>query len=595
MAAGPDNRLIKQNAGQLDPDSRAALRGCHPPHVVEDYLRRGAWRQETILELFDRNMTAHPTACAVSDPTNLAALTHMSAQTLSWAELASWSHDISATLYSAGIRAGDVIALLLPNSAALVATYIAIWRLGAIASPMPMSYRLHEIGRIVVAANPVAAITVDDFQNRQPVTEMQTLVSTSSLQQVFSFGGRSTHSGPVIPLDGPRPHRVTANEHVLQPVVDRSYSVNDCVTICWTSGTEGVPKGVPRCHGDWLAIGQAVQDGMAVGRDSVVLAPFPMVNMAGIASTVLPWLLGGGHLVLHHPLDVSLLLNQIRDHRVTHASMAPAMMAMVSHECGLRSDVDLSTLAKVGVGGSPLSPNLVRDWQYELGIDVINFFGSNEGLCLLGAPADIPDPLTRARYLPNYSSPTQSWTTTVAQHTDVRLVDIITGSPVIAIGGRGELRLKGPTVFGGYLDGTAAADPFDDDGYYCSGDIFELAGERGEYVKFVDRSKEIIIRGGMNISPAEVESLLSEHPAISDVAIVGYPDDTLGEKCCAVVVPCGDTTPTLQTLVAFLRERQIASFKLPEKLVVASQLPRSPAGKLLRRDIAAALPAQESQ
>lgn len=206
-------------------------------------------------------------------------------------------------------------------------------------------------------------------------------------------------------------------------------------------------------------------------------------------------------------------------------------------------------------------------------------------MCLLGAPSDTPDPLIRAEYLPNYGAPERSWATGVAERTSVRLVDLATGEQVTAVGGRGELRLKGPTIFAGYLEGTAAASPFDEDGYLCSGDIFELCGDNGEYLKFVDRSKEIIIRGGMNIAPAEIEGILIDHPAVADVAIVGYHDDVLGEKCCAVVVPKDGDDVVLEDLVEFLRAKDVASFKLPERLVTVEQLPRNPVGKLQRRDI----------
>ena len=118
----------------------------------------------------------------------------------------------------------------------------------------------------------------------------------------------------------------------------------------------------------------------------------------------------------------------------------------------------------------------MRNWQYSLGVEVLDFFAGSTKACLLGAPSDTPDPMIRAEYLPNYGAPDRSWVTTVAERTSVRLVDLATGRQVAAVGGRGELRLKGPTIFAGYLEGTAASSPFDDDGYLCSGDIFELCG-----------------------------------------------------------------------------------------------------------------------
>ncbi|MDH6679966.1 acyl-CoA synthetase (AMP-forming)/AMP-acid ligase II [Rhodococcus sp. LBL1] len=563
--------------------SSSRLRACHPDDRVDDYLARGWWRPDTVLDLLDGHVRARPGAPAVTDPGNLPELAGIAPESLTWAEFDAKVDDIAAKLHASQVRPGDAVAVLLPNSVALTATYFALWRLGAIAAPMPASYRRHELSRIVAASGAVGVVTATSLHDRTPHLEALSLVGElPSLRHVFTFGAFDAGAG--VPLDR---DRATADE---VDAVRRSYrelarTVNDCITICWTSGTEAAPKGVPRCHADWLAIGRAVQDGLRTQQDSVIVGPFPMVNMAGFATSLLPWLLGGGHLVQHHPLDLAVYLDQIQRHRATHTSMPPAILSMLLQNSSLRTTFDLSSLRTVGSGGAPLPPGVVRDWQNDLGIEVLNFFGSNEGVCLLGAPSDTPDPMVRAEYLPNYSATSRTWVTSVAERTSVRLVDVATGEVVTEIGGRGELRLKGPTVFAGYLTGTAANSPFDDDGYLCSGDVFELCGESGEYLKFVDRSKEIIIRGGMNIAPAEIEGLLLEHPGVSDVAIVGYDDVVLGEKCCAVVVPVPGEEVSLDDLVGFLRAKDVASFKLPEKLVTVDELPRNPVGKLQRREL----------
>ena len=559
------------------------LRACHPEDRVEDHLARGWWRRDTVLDLLDGHVRDRPGAPAVTDPGNLPELAGLTPQSLTWAEFAAKVDDIAAKLHASHVRPGDVVAVLLPNSVALTATYFALWRLGAIAAPMPASYRRHELSRIVAASEAVGVVTTTSLHDRRPHEEALSLAAEMAcLRHVFTFGPAADGVG--VPLDR---DPATADEVDAARCAQRrlTRTVNDCLTICWTSGTEAAPKGVPRCHADWLAIGHAVQDGLQAQPDSVIVGPFPMVNMAGFATSLLPWLLSGGHLVQHHPLDLAVYLDQIQRHRATHTSMPPAILSMLLQNSSLRTTFDLSSLRTVGSGGAPLPPGVVRDWQNDLGIEVINFFGSNEGVCLLGAPSDTPDPMVRAQYLPNYSATGKTWVTAVAERTSVRLVDLATGEVVTEVGGRGELRLKGPTVFAGYLAGTAASSPFDEDGYLCSGDVFELCGESGEYLKFVDRSKEIIIRGGMNIAPAEIEGLLLEHPAVADVAIVGYDDVVLGEKCCAVVVPASEQEVVLDDLVAFLRAKDVASFKLPEKLVTVDELPRNPIGKLQRRTL----------
>ncbi|MGW5924305.1 class I adenylate-forming enzyme family protein [Nocardia fluminea] len=571
------------------PDGNAANRllPCHPDHRVADYLEHQWWSPLTVLDLLDGQVRRRGDAPAVTDPTNLPALCGIEPTALTWRELDARVDDLAAKLHESGVGPGDVVAVLMPNSVALIAIYFALWRLGAIAAPMPASYRRHELTRIVESASAVAVVTVNSLGDRTPSEEALGLIGElPSLRSVFTFGPPASNGG--LPLDA-APATGESVDAVRRAYAALPRSVNDCITICWTSGTEAAPKGVPRCHGDWIAVGQAVQDGLETDEASVMLNPFPVVNMAGFATSLLPWLLGGGHLVLHHPLDMAVYLDQLQRYRVTHTSMPPAILTMLLQREDLRAAHDLSALRRVGSGGAPLPPGVVRDWQYSLGVEVLNFFGSNEGVCLLGAPSDTPDPMIRAEYLPNYGAPDRSWVSSVAERTSVRLVDLATGRQVTAIGGRGELRLKGPTIFAGYLEGTAASSPFDDDGYLCSGDIFELCGDNGEYLRFVDRSKEIIIRGGMNIAPAEIEGILIDHPAVADVAIVGYHDDVLGEKCCAVVVPATGDGVALEDLVNFLRAKEVASFKLPERIVTVDELPRNPIGKLQRRDIRSAI------
>jgi acyl-CoA synthetase (AMP-forming)/AMP-acid ligase II len=163
-----------------------------------------------------------------------------------------------------------------------------------------------------------------------------------------------------------------------------------------------------------------------------------------------------------------------------------------------------------------------------------------------------------------------------------RTVNVALGSssPVVV-----ELRIKGPGVFPGYLPASGVPDPFDEDGYLRTGDILEIAGDERQYLRYVDRSKDMVVRGGMKISAAELEGFIAGHPKVADVAVVAYPDEVLGERACAVVVPRPEATVTLEEIVAYLREEGIATFKLPERLEIRDELPRNPLGKILKREL----------
>jgi acyl-CoA synthetase (AMP-forming)/AMP-acid ligase II len=227
---------------------------------------------------------------------------------------------------------------------------------------------------------------------------------------------------------------------------------------------------------------------------------------------------------------------------------------------------------------------MVRGWSEKHGIAIINYFGSNEGIALMTDVKLMTDPSQRAAFFPRYGCGVE-WTFPAASCTSIKLIDPETGEEVTEPGVPGELRISGPSVFAGYLDAANVANPFDEDGYLRTGDVFVIDGQNGEYLRYVDRAKDLVIRGGMNIAPAELETLIAAHPAVADVAVVGYPDAILGEKVCAFVVLRPGADLDLAGLVAYLTGQHIASYKLPERLEILDALPRNPVGKVLKREL----------
>ncbi|WP_033322833.1 class I adenylate-forming enzyme family protein [Actinomadura atramentaria] len=554
-----------------------APRQLHPAGRVAEYTAKGWWGSDTLDALFRARVRENPGRVAVVDPADKAALVGLDPRRLTWDELDAEADRTAAVLLRRGLAPGDVVGVQLPNTVEQVALYLACWRIGLIVSPLPMQYREHETSQLAKLAGFAAHITVARFGDRAPAAEAVAL----GLPLVLAYGAGAPAGA--VPMDA---------ELALPagPAAAHDADPNDCVTICWTSGTESTPKGVPRCHNDWLAVASVCAEAPRMTRDDVLLNPFPMVNMAGFAGLFLPWLLVGGVLVQHHPFDLPTFLAQIARERVTYTVAAPALLTMLLDREDLLASTDLSSLTRIGSGSAPLSPAMVRGWQERHGIGVINFFGSNEGAGMLTDPYDVPDPEQRARFFPRYGVPGIAWSTRASTWTHMRVVDLATGEDVEEPGRPGELRIKGPQVFAGYLDGAGLASPFDERGYLRTGDVFEIAGERGEFIRYVDRAKDLVIRGGMNIAAAELEHLLAEHPGVAEVAIVGYPDAVLGERICAVVVPADPAAPpSLADVTAFLRDRRIASYKLPERLELREALPRNPVGKILKRELRGAL------
>jgi acyl-CoA synthetase len=319
------------------------------------------------------------------------------------------------------------------------------------------------------------------------------------------------------------------------------------------------------------------------------------VNMGGIAGMFGPWLVTGCRLVQHQPFDLGVFIDQIENERVTYSVAPPTVLTMMLQNETLLAGRDISSLRFLASGSAPLSSWMISGWERDRGVEVINFFGSNEGLCLVGDADSVPDPDDRAVCFPRFGAEGVHFRARHAPCTKVRLVDLDTGEDIQLAGRPGELRLSGPTVFPGYWGGVGS--PFDDQGYYCSGDVFELAGDRLQYVRYVDRAKDLIIRGGMNIAPAEIEGVLAWHLLVAESVAVAWPDDRLGERICVFAALRPGTAPdalTLADVTEHFAAHQVAKFKWPERLEIVDALPRNPVGKVLKRDLREHLAAEGS-
>jgi acyl-CoA synthetase (AMP-forming)/AMP-acid ligase II len=354
---------------------------CHPVDRVQDYRARGWWSEQTIDGLVRARVEADPDRLALVDPPNTLELIGAEPVRWTWRELDVRVDALAAILLDKGVRAGDVVAVQLPNCAELVRVLLAVIRIGAIVTPFPVSYRDHEIGPMLRRTNAVGMITTS-FGGQLAEQALRVQPEAPTVRFVLlSWGEEDKPAQSLV-------DRALVDRHVAALDVD----VNDCVTICWTSGTEASPKAVPRCHGDWLAISEGTRQAARLGKDDVLLSPFPMTNMAGISGMFLPWLLAGGVFVPHHPFDLPLFLRQIAEERATYTVAPPALLTMLLRNEKILAGADISSLRQIGSGSAPLSPWMVRTWSERHGIEVINFFGSNEGIALVSDPHDIPDP-----------------------------------------------------------------------------------------------------------------------------------------------------------------------------------------------------------
>ena len=546
----------------------------NPQERIDEYTSRGWWGTRRIQDWFDDNLRTRPEAEALIDAPNRADFIDGAPRRLTWRALAAEADMYATAFLELGLPGDDIVCVQLPNCVELPAVYLACLRLGIVVTPVPVQYREHELEHILGITQPRAIVTAARILHHDHATMMRGLAA------------RHPSVRTVLAIDA-LPRWEADGDRIAQHEREHPTGANDVFTICWTSGTEGVPKGVPRSHNEWLAIPENIILSGGLKPGCHLLNAFPLVNMAGIAGQFLPWLLTGAKLVMHHPFNLGVFLTQVKDEAIDYTVAAPAILATLAQNPDLMAGLEGSRLRAIGSGGGPLAEWTVRVFTERYGIDVINYFGTNEGASLTASALDLPDPALRASYFPRFGVDGYEWKLPVARRVSTRLVDPDTGRDIDTPGTPGELRVRGPAIFPGYFrapDMTARA--FDSQGYYRTGDLFEIAGERRELYRFVGRLKDIIVRGGFNISSEELEALLLAHPKVREAAIVGYPDDNLGERVCAVVVPQAGATLALPELVAFLRtEKKVASYKLPEKLLLLDALPRNPVGKVLKRDL----------
>jgi len=554
-----------------------------PEHLRREFRARGRWSDLRLFDLFAANAVRVPERIAVVDPPNRAALDGREPGRLDYRALSALVDATMLALAAAGLRRDDVLITQLPNVAEYVATYLAAARLGIVLSPVPMQYRRAELEPIVALTQARALLTVKSFKGTAPV---ELAAGLGPDLQLLVLGEDTPAGAP--PPEPPRAAGESARERAAALEAAAAPSADDILTVCWTSGTEGRPKGVPRSHNHWLAISWAHFEGAQLRDGDRLLNPFPLVNMAAIGGCLTSWLHAAGTLLLHHPFELPVYLQQIATERPDYAIAPPAILMLLLQNEALLAGVDVSCLRCIGSGSAPLPPAMIRGYRERHGIEIVNMFGSNEGMSLCSGPAEVPDPERRARCFPRFGRPEVAWPQRIARLIETRLMEPDSGAEITDAGVPGELQMRGPTVFDGYLgmpEANAAA--FTADGWFRTGDLFEIA-EPGDprYYRFVGRLKQLIVRGGMKISPDELDAALAEHPAIAEAAAVGVPDDVLGERICAVVVLRPGKDLTLEELQRHFGARGLAKFKWPERLRIVAQLPRNPVGKVIRGEVA---------
>lgn len=477
---------------------------------------------------------------------------------LSYAELNRRINRLANGLTARGVARGDRVAILLLNSTTFLEVFFACAKLGAIA--LPLNYRL-SAGELRFILEDAAA---DLLIYHTAFTELAGPVREAlpDLRGIAAARGEQ----PAHPGDEAYPE-VLASADESEPEV--ALGQDDPLMMMYTSGTTGQPKGALLSHANptWVTANLMASDA-AVRRGSTVLTVAPLFHIGGLAVHTLPALCIGARVVLHAQFDPALTLATVRDERVSELFMLPAMWQMLTRQPDF-DDYDLGSLRCLLSGGAPC-PIPVIHFLQERGLAFLEGFGMTETT----ASACVLDNQDAVRKNGSVGKP--------LVHMQMRIVD--EHDQDVAIGEIGELVMRGPTLFMEYWGRPRATAEACRNGWFHSGDLARQDEEGYYYI--VDRQKDMLISGGENVYPSEVERVLHDHPRILEVAVIAMPDDKWGEVPMAVVVIDEGEPLTLEEVRRFCDGR-LGRFKIPRFLEQVDALPRNATGKILKRELRA--------
>lgn len=505
--------------------------------------------------LFDERAGRHPDReCVV-----------MGSRRLTYGQVAGEAAALAGALRAFGMEAGDRVAVDLPNWPEWVIATLATARLGAVLVPLHPALTFHELRYQLRNTEASLAVVAQEFGEVDYLETFEGLMGELPDLQYLVAVGRE---------DFWYDDRVFQFSDLLQRGRRESRAVADGdggaepLAIIYTSGTMGKPKGAVLTHRGLLHTARAVTDALQQRDDDRVLASVPFFTVFGI-QTAIGTLLTGGTLVLQPEFDPQQALDLIEGERISVVHGVPTMFQLLMSDPTFGSR-NLSSVRTGIVAGSPVSQDLVqriRRWN-----DIQIAYGLTE--------------TSPTVCVTRFGDPPEQRERTVGRPIDgveVRVVDMITG----ALHGPeavGELAVRGPNVMAGYHRMPAATrTAFTDDGFFLTGDL-AVVDEDG-FVSIVGRRKEMIIRGGYNVMPREIEDVLRMHPAVEEACVVGVPNDVLGELICACIVPLEGAIVTGDELKDFCSE-QLADHKIPDCVRFFDSFPMTGSGKVKRQELA---------
>ncbi|MHQ73574.1 cyclohexanecarboxylate-CoA ligase, partial [Escherichia coli] len=512
------------------------------------YRQQGLWGDASLADYWQQTARAMPDKIAVVD--NHGASYTYSALDHAASCLANW-------MLAKGIESGDRIAFQLPGWCEFTVIYLACLKIGAVSVPLLPSWREAELVWVLNKCQAKMFFAPTLFKQTRPVDLILPLQNQlPQLQQIVG-------------VDKLAP--ATSSLSLSQIIADNT-SLTTAITthgdelaaVLFTSGTEGLPKGVMLTHNNILASERAYCARLNLTWQDVFMMPAPLGHATGFLHGVTAPFLIGARSVLLDIFTPDACLALLEQQRCTCMLGATPFVYDLLNVLE-KQPADLSALRFFLCGGTTIPKKVARECQ-QRGIKLLSVYGSTESSP--HAVVNLDDPLSRFMHTDGYA----------AAGVEIKVVD--DARKTLPPGCEGEEASRGPNVFMGYFDEPElTARALDEEGWYYSGDLCRM--DEAGYIKITGRKKDIIVRGGENISSREVEDILLQHPKIHDACVVAMSDERLGERSCAyVVLKAPHHSLSLEEVVAFFSRKRVAKYKYPEHIVVIEKLPRTTSGKI---------------
>jgi 2,3-dihydroxybenzoate-AMP ligase len=531
-----------------------------PDDRIASYRSSGYWRDLTFHDILDTHATETPTATAVIGPD----------RALTYDELAENSHRLATALRRRDIEPNERVVIQLPNSIEFLEAFFACSRIGTIPVMALPRHREAEVRHLLDHFDSTVYLTsadrdemgfdfvslLDDITDEYP--HLETLITVTDEDEETPLGW----------LDFAELRSGAAADALDAVDVDP----NEPGVMLLSGGTTGMPKGIPRTHNDYVFQWEYMADVAGIEDDWVAFPSVPIGHNASLNCIVGAALWTGATIAVEPQLKPEALMNLIEHEGGNYSLPIPAQLIDILEHPDL-DEYDLSSQKVLVSGGQKVPPHVVRESADRWDVGFCNIFGMAEGPLICTRPDD------------NIEVQAETVGQPIAPKADeIRIVDRNRDEEVEQ-GTPGELSVRGPGFFTGYFrNDEENTENFDDDGWFYTEDVL-ARDEDGNYQAY-GRIKDTIIRGGENIYAPAVEDVIAEHPKVANVALIGMPDERLGELPCAVVELVEDANSlTLDELTDFLEEEGVAVFKRPEHLTVMNALPRTGVGKIDKKQL----------